>query len=147
VANRVGEDHDHSLTGRIDLDLAPIGDGDLGLRGGGFGLGQENAFPAAARRRHLEDVDRFADPFLVEDPRLDLLRHGLGHDVEAQLLQRVVAPGQDVDHQQGVEDREHRRDQQHRAIQGQQADAAGAHRGQLAVRGKAADRDQDAEEQ
>jgi hypothetical protein len=110
-------------------------------------LGEEHALPALAPRRHLEDVDDLALPFLIEDPGLDLLGDRLGGNVQPELLERVVAPGQDVHHEEGVEEGQETREDQDGPVERQQAHAAGPHGDQLAVGRQPAHGNQRAEQQ
>jgi hypothetical protein len=147
VTDGVVEAEDDLLARRIHPDLPPVGDGDLVVLARGDRFGQEDPLPALLAGRNLEDVDHLAVPLLVEHPRLYLARDALCGDLQAQLLQGVVAPGQRVDHEQGVDHGEEAREEQNRPVEGEEAHAAGAHGDQLAVRRQPADGDQDAEQE
>ena len=77
---RIGvvEAQDDPLAGLVDPHLAPVGGGDLVVGLEGMDSARKTPFQRLLALRHLEDVDHLAFPFLVEDPRLDLLGHGLG---------------------------------------------------------------------
>ena len=146
VLDRVGELEHDALAFVFDQELAAAGDDDL-LALAGNGIGEEDAFPLLVAGRSLEDVEDLSLPFVVEDPRLDLLGDGARQDVEVEPGDGAVALRQQVDHQQAVEDGQERRQREDRAQQAVDAHPGRPHGDELAVRGQTSDPDQNPQEQ
>lgn len=127
VLDRGVEAENHPLAGLVDLDRAVLCHRDfVALPRHRHRIGEKHAAPDRIAGRGFEYVKYFTRKIIVEDSRLDLLADRLGEDSEPQVLQRLVANGQQLQGEVEVDQAEREREEDDRTRQAIEADAAGA---------------------
>ena len=109
-------------------------------------VGHEDVPETHLVRRDLVDVDDEVPERVVEHALLQPGAGGRPHDLEHERLERVVGPGQGVDHEVAGHDGRADSEGQHRPEEPEGAHPARLHGDDLHVRGQAPERDQNREQ-